>query len=98
YELAMDAIRTFHTGVSEDFLLKEPRFQGLRDRLLDSASEFYGKLGAMLGRQTDLTSRRAVAQANFEGAELTSKVGRKEPALAAHRREPAGERGLGGGR
>jgi serine/threonine-protein kinase len=86
YELAMDAIRTFHTGVGEDFLLKEPKFQGLRDRLLQAASGFYGKLGAMLGRQTDLGSRRAVAQANFDVAGLTAKVGRKEAALAAHRR------------
>jgi serine/threonine-protein kinase len=96
YELAMDAIRTFHTGVSEDFLLKEPNFQGLRDRLLNSASEFYGKLGAMLGRQTDLASRRAVAQAGFEVAELTAKVGRQEVALAAHRRVLADREALAG--
>ena len=45
YDLAMEAIKTFHTGVSEDFLLKEEKFKDLRDRLLKSASEFYGKLG-----------------------------------------------------
>ena len=38
YELAVDAIKTFHTGVSEDFLLKEEKFKDLRDRLLKSAS------------------------------------------------------------
>ena len=43
-----DAIRTFHTGVSEDFLLKEEKFKGLRDRLLKSAADFYGKLGGLL--------------------------------------------------
>jgi serine/threonine-protein kinase len=86
YNLAVEAIRTFHTGVSEDFLLKEEKFKNLRDRLLESASEFYGKLGAMLGRKSDPASRRAVAQANFEVAELTAKVGRKEAALAAHQR------------
>ena len=48
-ELAMDAIKTFHTGVSEDFLLKEEKFKDLRDRLLKSASDFYGKLGALEG-------------------------------------------------
>ena len=37
YDLAVDAIKTFHTGVSEDFLLKEERFKELRDRLLKSA-------------------------------------------------------------
>ena len=71
YELAVDAIKTFHTGVSQDFLLKEEKFKGLRDRLLKSAADFYGRLGALLGRETDLASRRALAFSNFELAELT---------------------------
>ena len=85
YNLAVEAIKTFHTGVSEDFLLKEEKFRELRDRLLRSASDFYGKLGALLGQETDIASRRALAQSNFELAELTGKVGRIEDALAAHR-------------
>ena len=85
YDLAVKAIKTFHTGVSEDFLLKEDKFKDLRDRLLTSASDFYGKLGALLGKETDPAARRALAQANFEVADLTDKVGRKEAALAAHR-------------
>jgi eukaryotic-like serine/threonine-protein kinase len=85
YDLAVDAIKTFHTGVSEDFLLKEEKFKDLRDRLLKSASGFYGKLGALLGSEKDFASRRALARANFELADLTDKVGRKEDALAAHR-------------
>ena len=51
YDLAVEAIRTFHTGVSEDFLLKEDQFKELRDRLLKSASDFYGKLATLLGRE-----------------------------------------------
>ena len=85
YDLAVAAIQTFHTGVSEDFLLKEEAFKDLRNRLLKSASDFYGKLGALLGKETDAASRRALWQANFEVAELTDQVGRKEDALAAHR-------------
>ena len=85
YNLAVEAIKTFHTGVSEDFLLKEEKFKELRDRLLKSAADFYGKLGALLGKETDIASRRALAQSNFELAELTCKVGRNEDALAAHR-------------
>ena len=34
YELAMDAIKTFHTGVSEDALLTQPELKELRNRLL----------------------------------------------------------------
>ena len=85
YELALEAIKTFHTGVSEDFLLKQDQFKELRDRLLRSASDFYGKLSALLGKETDVASRRALADSNFELAELTDKVGDKEAALAAHR-------------
>ena len=94
YDLAVEAIKTFHTGVSEDFLLKEEQFKELRDRLLKSASDFYGKLGALLGKETDLASRRALAQANFEVAELTGKVGRPEDALAAHRQVLAAREAL----
>jgi serine/threonine-protein kinase len=85
YDLAVEAIKTFHTGVSEDFLLKEEKFKALRDRLLKSASDFYGKLSALLGKETDLASRRALAASNFELARLTARVGRKEDALSAHR-------------
>ena len=85
YDLAVDAIKTFHTGVSEDFLLKEEKFKDLRDRLLKSASDFYGKLGKLLGNETDFASRRALAQAKFQVADLTAKVGRNEDALVAHR-------------
>ena len=85
YDLAVDAIKTFHTGVSEDFLLKQDQFKELRDRLLNAAADFYGKLGALLGKETDIASRRALEQSNFELAELTGKVGRSEDALAAHR-------------
>ncbi len=85
YDLAVDAVKTFHTGVSEDFLLKEEKFKALRNRLLKSASDFYGKLGALLGEETDFGSRRALARSNFELARLTEQVGRKEDALTAHR-------------
>jgi hypothetical protein len=85
YELAVVAIQTFHTGVSEDFLLKQNQFQELRDRLLKSAADFYGKLSALLGKETDPASRRALVVSNFELAGLTAKVGRIEDALAAHR-------------
>jgi serine/threonine-protein kinase len=85
YDLAVEAIKTFHTGVSEDFLVKQDQFKEMRDRLLKSASDFYGKLGALLGTETDAASRRALAQANFELAELTAKVGRDEDALVMHR-------------
>ena len=92
YDLAVAAIKTFHTGVSEDFLLKEDKFKALRDRLLRSAGEFYGKLSSLLGRETDLASRCALAQSNFELADLTLRVGRLEDAA---RGAPGGPGGAG---
>ena len=94
YDLAVDAISTFHTGVSEDFLLKQDQFKEVRDRLLKSASDFYGKLGALLGKESDVASRRALWQANYELAELTAKVGKPEDALAAHRQVLAAREAL----
>ena len=94
YNLAVDAIKTFHTGVSEDFLLKEDKFKDLRDRLLKSAADFYEKLGALLKDDTDLPSRRALVKANYEVADLADQVGRKEDALALHRRVLAGREAL----
>jgi serine/threonine protein kinase len=94
YNLAVDAIETFHTGVSKDFLLKEEKFKDLRDRLLNSAAGFYEKLGALLEDDTDLPSRRALLKANYEVACLAYQVGRKEDALALHLRVLAGRLAL----
>ena len=96
YDLAVEAIKTFHTGVSEDFLLKEEQFKEVRDRLLKSASDFYGKLGALLGKESDVASRRSLWQANYEVAELTGKVGKAEDALGAHRQVLAAREALAG--
>jgi serine/threonine-protein kinase len=94
YELAVEAIQAFHTGVSEDFLLKQEQFKELRDRLLKSAQDFYGKLSALLGKETDPASRRALLASNFELADLTRKVGSPEDALRAHRAVLAGREAL----
>jgi eukaryotic-like serine/threonine-protein kinase len=94
YNLAVKAIETFHTGVSEDFLLKQPQFKDVRDRLLKSASDFYGELGALLGKRSDLASRRALWQANYEVATLMRQVGKAEDALATHRQVLAAREAL----
>jgi serine/threonine-protein kinase len=94
YDLAVEAIKAFHTGVSEDFLLKQNQFRELRDRLLRSAEVFYAKLSSLLGKETDAASRQALLASNFELAELTSKVGSKEDALNAHRAVLAGREEL----
>ncbi|MFO0960389.1 MAG: serine/threonine-protein kinase [Isosphaeraceae bacterium] len=94
YNLAMDAIKTFHKGVSEDFLLKEPAFRSLREKLLNSAGEFYDKLGRAMEGSQDAASLQALYASNFELAGLEKKLGRREDALALHRRVLEGREAL----
>jgi serine/threonine-protein kinase len=94
YVLAEKAIKTFHTGVSEDFLLKNEDFKELRTKLLKEAAGFYGDLEKLLAGQTDAMSREALAAAYFQLAELTDKIGDKKEALAVHQKALALRREL----
>jgi serine/threonine-protein kinase len=85
FDLAIAAIRRYHTDVSEDFLVKEDQFKDLRDRLLRDAVEFYRKLEGLLSSQTDVRSRQALARAYEEVGELTGMIGLFPGALEAHR-------------
>ncbi len=60
FALAQEAIKIFHTGVSEDLLLKQKEFGALRTKLLRAAQEFYRKLEGLLGGQADRDSRLAL--------------------------------------
>ena len=85
FDLAMEAIKTFHTGVSEDVLLSNDNLKPVRDRLLGDAAKFYKRLGGQLKSGTDQASRRALGQAYSEMALLASKIGATDEAIAAHR-------------
>jgi serine/threonine-protein kinase len=85
FDLAMEAVRTFHTGVSEDLLLRQKEFAELRTKLLRKAEEFYRRLESLLQREADRTSRAALGRAHFELGELTSVIGSVPDALATHR-------------
>ena len=50
YDLAVEAIKTFHTGVSEDFLLKEDQFKDLRDRLLEVGQRLLRQARCLAGQ------------------------------------------------
>ena len=60
FDLSLDAIKTFHGGVSEDLLLKEKQFDGLRTKLLRGATDFYQRLEDLLKGQADRRSRAAL--------------------------------------
>ena len=75
FGLAMDAIKLFHGEVSEDVLMNEKQFEGLRKKLLSGAARFYGRLEELLRGQKDRDSREALANAYVELGELTGKIG-----------------------
>jgi serine/threonine-protein kinase len=86
FELALEAIRRHHTGVSEDLVLKQEQFKDLRDRILRDVLDFYRKLEGLLTDQTDAESRHALARSYEQLGELTGKIGLVPEALQAHRK------------
>ena len=86
FELAQEAIRMFHTGVSEDLLLKQKEFGALRTKLLRGAQEFYRKLERLLGGQADRDSRLGLGHAYYEVGELTMQLDSRKDALAMYQR------------
>ena len=94
FELAQKAIALFHTGVSQDALLRNAEFKELRTKLLRQAAGFYADLEKLLAGQTDAKSRKALAAAYFQLGELTDKIGTKPEALAVHRKALAVRREL----
>ncbi len=97
FALAMDAIRTFHTGVAEDVLLKQSELADLRTKLLGEARQFYGKLEAISRDQFDTSSSRALAQTYHGLGEVTREVGSYDQALEIHRRALSLQQGLSRG-
>jgi eukaryotic-like serine/threonine-protein kinase len=94
FETAQKAIALFHTGVSEDMLLKNDQFKELRTKLLKEAAGFYADLEKLLAGQTDAKSRRLLAAGYYELGELTEKIGSQPEALAVHRQALALRREL----
>jgi serine/threonine-protein kinase len=86
FDLAMEAIKTFHSGVSEDLLLNQKEFGPLRDKLLREAREFYRRLEGMLAGQADLDSRLALGISYHEVADLTRRIGSADEACDVNQR------------
>jgi tetratricopeptide (TPR) repeat protein len=94
FEMARKAIATFHTGVSEDMLLKNDQFKELRTKLLQEAAGFYADLEKLLAGQTDVRSRKTLAAGYSQLGELTEKIGSQPAALTVHRKALALRREL----
>jgi eukaryotic-like serine/threonine-protein kinase len=85
-QLAMDAIRAYHTGVSQDALLRQPELKELRKSLLVGAHDYYRRLKQNLEsrRSNDPATRFRLAQACQDLGRLTSQIGSTEDARAAY--------------
>ena len=81
FALSQEAIRTFHTGVSEDLLLKQKEFDALLIKLLRGARDFYQKLERLLEGQADRESRMSLGHAYREVGELTPQIDTLQDAL-----------------
>ena len=84
FDLAMEAVRAFTTGASEDVILKEKALEGLRRKLLGQSQLFYEKLRVSLEAETDRSSRSALAEALSDAASLYTKVNAPQKALDAY--------------
>ena len=74
FDLAMEAVRAFTNGASEDVILKEKALEGLRKKLLGQSQSFYDKLRFSLEGETDRASRSSLAEALSDAASLFTKV------------------------
>lgn len=94
FDMAVKAIETFHSGVSEDALLKNAEFKELRTKLLREAAGFYAELEKLLAGQTDTRSRKTLGKGYFQLGQLIEKIGDLKGALAVHRKGLAVRREL----
>ena len=74
FELAQEAIRMFHTGVSEDLLLKQKEFGGFRTKLLRRHRSSIASWKRLLGGQADRGSRLGLGRALLRGGRAHPRV------------------------
>jgi tetratricopeptide (TPR) repeat protein len=82
-KLASEAIERFYTGASEDVLLKEPQLKALRDKLLNSALEFYKKLQDELLIESGTAPTADLAAAYERVGAVTAEIGSIPAAIDA---------------
>ncbi len=84
FTLAMDAIKSFYTGVSDDVMLREKNLSPLRKKLLESARGFYQLMEKQLEGKSDRASRAQLANAYQEIGTLTGSIDSSQASIASH--------------
>ena len=83
---AMKALEGFEQITKDAVLLREPRMEGLRAKLLQTALGFYRELQASLEADASTDARFQLSEAYASAALLTWELGGQEEALAAYHR------------
>ena len=83
FELAMESVEKYYSGVSEDVILKQPELEQLRTKLLDSARDFYDKLRLELEDDPDPDAKAAMASAYLGIAQVNRDLGNEDNAFIA---------------
>jgi tetratricopeptide (TPR) repeat protein len=83
---AMSTLRKFEEITKNKALLREPKFEGLRAELLQTALGFYSEFQASLEEDSSLEARSDLVDAYARAGRLTWELGRQDEALAAYRR------------
>ncbi len=82
-DLAIDAIRSYYTGIAGDMILNNEEHRELRKRLLQKPGEFFADLAQQLQSDTSPKGRYNLALANMDLFGIQSNCGRKKDALAS---------------
>jgi tetratricopeptide (TPR) repeat protein/tRNA A-37 threonylcarbamoyl transferase component Bud32 len=86
FDAAMKALRKIEETTKDAALLREPRLQGLRANLLQTALAFYRELQASLEEDASPEARFQLSDAYTRVGRVTWELSLREEALAAYRR------------
>jgi len=84
FELALDAIRSYHEGISQDLILGDQQFSDIREQLLSSSVAFYNRLVASLKNEPDSAARLALAKALYRLGLINAKIGNRTKSKVAY--------------
>jgi serine/threonine-protein kinase len=84
FNSAMTTFREFEKITKDAALLREPRLEGLRARLLKKALDFYRELQESLEKDASPGARSQLSEAYARVGEITSELGLQEDTLAAY--------------
>jgi tetratricopeptide (TPR) repeat protein len=89
FDVAMKALGHIEEITKDSALLREPRLEGLRARLLQTELDFYTELQASLAQDASPGARSKLSDAYASAGLVALELGRHEQALAAYRRSLA---------